>query len=188
MTSIKETLKAARRRTAHDNWFIPEARMRCILNRETVTQRLSECHIPLELLDETLELIMTKATKVFAILIRIEQESLVVDLIANDILNNKLPLGTESVEGLELDAKFFDIQWEFVAPIFTRRSVVLKLKYRHVLPYLEDRKIDNVHGGYANAFRVVLDPQHQDVVEPTKVEQVSRERQDPFLTHGVPHT
>lgn len=94
------------------------------------------------------------------------------ELIENEILDDKLPLESP-VEGIELNDKFFKKQWEFLAPIFTQRSVVLKLKDNHILPFLEDVKLDNAHGGYANAFRVSLDPCHQGLVEARPGDQVS---------------
>lgn len=173
MASLKESLKAVRRRTAHNRWFVPEGELRRVLTRDSVSRRLSECNIPPESLEETLNFVLTKATKIFAILVRIEQEVLMLEFIENETLDDKLPLESP-VEGLELNAKFFEKQWEFLAPVFTQRSVALNLKDNHILPFLEDIKLDYAHGGYANAFCVSLDPCHQGLVEAGPGDQVSK--------------
>jgi len=171
--TLKGYIESARKKTAHNDWFIPYKNLRTILDRESVARRLTECGVPAENRDETLELVLTKAIKVFGILVQVEQESLVVDFISNDILDEKLPLSAELVEEIKVDARFLELQWEYVAPIFTKRSVTVKLKDRHILPFLEDQKLDGAHGGYANAFRVSLDPQHQDLEPVTEAGQVS---------------
>jgi hypothetical protein len=164
MTSLKEILKAVRKRTAHGYSFVPDGELTKVLTKERVLQQLLECNIPAESLEETLQVTLTKAIKVFAILIRSGQEALMLECIENDVIDDRLPLETP-VPGLHLNDKFFKVQWEFLAPIFTKRTVTLKLKDKHILPFLEDAKIDQAHGGYANAFRVSLDPGHQALVD-----------------------
>jgi hypothetical protein len=164
MASLKAQLKAARRRSAHGSWFVPNGAIRAILNREAVSSQLSDCNIPIEVYDEVLELVLKECTNLFAILVRIEQEPRIVDFISQELRDYKLPLSLDAIEGLNLDAKFVKKQWEYIAPIFKRRNVLLKLKDDHVLPFLEDHKMSANEGGYANAYRITLDASHQELV------------------------
>jgi hypothetical protein len=173
MTSLKAELKAARKRTAHGSWFVPRGSLRGILNRQAVSNRLSESQIPLEVRDEVLERVLHDASSLFGVLVRIEQEHLIADCLSHDLRDEKLPVGPEAMEGLGVDPRFFDKQWEFLAPVFERRNVLLRLKDRHVLPFLEDRRMSDSEGAYANAFRVTLDARHQDLVKVEHGEQVS---------------
>ena len=173
MVSLKDSLKAARQRTAHGSWFLPKECLHSILTRDAVSLRLFECGVPPEVREEVLERVMHDARAVFGILVRIKQESLIADCLSRDLQDGKLPVGPDLLEGIDVDPKFFDRQWEFQAPIFTRSSVLLTLQDRHILPYLEDHKMDKSEGGYANAFRVTLDSQHQRLVNATDGSSVS---------------
>ncbi|RFU33949.1 hypothetical protein B7463_g2365, partial [Scytalidium lignicola] len=166
MTSLKAQLKSRRRRTAHGCWFVPEGSLQEILTKDAILSRISECGIPLEVRSEVVDHVLSDARVLFAILVRIEQEHLIAECLSHDIRDDKLSVITpESMEGLKIDPRFFEKRWEFLAPIFRRRNVLLKLKDQHVLPFLEDRRLDDSQGGYANAFRVTLDARHQGLVQ-----------------------
>jgi hypothetical protein len=160
MSSFKESLKAARRKTAHGFYFVPEGHLSKLFTGGDIRQELSRCAVPPEMLEDTLQLVTTKARKLFATLVRSDQQSLIMYCIENEIFDDRLPLDNP-IPDLNLNEKFYNIQWEFLAPVFSKRSVVLKLKDDHIMPFLEDSKIDNAHGGFADAFRVALDPNHQ---------------------------
>lgn len=155
MTSLKARLKSERRRTAHGFWFVREESLQKILTKDAVLRRISECDIPLEVRAEVVDHVLTDARILFAILVRVEQEHLIAECLSYEIRDDKLPvIVPESMEGLDVDPKFFEKRWEFLAPIFRRRNVLLKLKDQYILPFLEDRRLDDSEGGFANAFRV----------------------------------
>lgn len=164
MASLKKELKTLRQRTAHGSFFVPEGALRDLLNRDRVRQHLLECNIPAEILEEASDSAVTSAIHIFAILVRSKQTDHFVDCLENEIMDHHLPLD-DSFSVFEPNEKLLRYQWEFLAPIFTQRSTVLKLKDESILPFLEDCKLDDVHGGYADAFHVTLDARHQNLGE-----------------------
>jgi hypothetical protein len=162
--SDHSTLLRARKRTAHNKWFVPAQKLRQILDRDAVSNHIDTCEIPLHNRDGCIELVLTSATAVFGILVCVRQEVLIMDFISNELLDNKLPLTRSDIEGIDVNEQFFIVQSEFISPVFSKRSIILNLKDECVLPFLEDARVGD--GGYGNAYRVSLDPLHQDLEKP----------------------
>jgi len=163
MERLKDELKAVRQKTAHGKWFLPRARLKQVLTKERVLRHLLEFGVASELVEESLHRIIHSALKILAILIVVEQDALITDFLAHDLTDGSLPLFATTIPVANVSHKFFDRQWEYIAPIFKRRNVVLRLQEDHILPFLEDVRMDDADGGYANAFIVSLDPDHQEI-------------------------
>jgi hypothetical protein len=163
---LRDTIMLARKRTAHNQWFVPEKRLRQILNREAVSRQIEACEVPHHNRQECVELILANATSLFGILVCLRQEALIMEFISNGLFDKKLPLGEDEVEGINVHDEFFILQPAFTSPVFSRTSIILNLKDECILPFLEDSKMGG--GGYGNSFHVSLDPLHQKLETPAK--------------------
>ena len=104
---------------------------------------------------------MTKARRVFAILVVIDEVRIAKDLLEENLEDSKLPLPLLIQTSLEeaVAIKFIRAQWMFLAPKLNRSMLLRKLPRECILPFRTDTKIGK--GSYGTVYEISLDPQHQ---------------------------
>jgi hypothetical protein len=151
-----------------DRYFIPHRPLYELLTREVIFSTLKECEeIRHYHLDETVEKIVKGGRRIFAVLVLLKGEEkfitrfLKYDQFQRSSFDLRLPFPIYTLESIipTIAADFHDMQWELVAPIFSRNVVHRFLDERVRLPFLRDNEIGE--GGFGTVFEVRLHPDHQ---------------------------
>jgi hypothetical protein len=127
-------------------------------------------------LDEVVDKVYFGGRRIFAILVVLNgQEKEILRFIEHDHyqdspLDHRLPFAIGDLEIIAPDIAidFYEKQWEFAAPVFTRGVDHRLLDIRTALPFEENTKIGD--GGFGEVFRISLYPGHQDIslISPNK--------------------
>ena len=147
--------------------FVPEERLASVVTKERVAQIVSQL-VPLESKDEVISFIINGARKVFSILILIDYVSHISRFIARDQMqrrpiDNLLPLHTIALRNTLDDeivvTQFYEKQWEFCAPVFSREIMPRALEVPTVLPYLSDSPLAS--GAYGIVRKIIIHHCHR---------------------------
>jgi hypothetical protein len=124
--------------------------------------------------DEAVQLVLRGGRKVFALLIILNEESMLVNFLETDTalsksLDSRLPLTesallslfANSAHGDVIAKEFFDRQWEFIAPLFR-----LDISHRFfddmtVMPFVWGSKTSAGEGAFGYVDKVTLHARHQ---------------------------
>jgi hypothetical protein len=148
--------------------FVPQKLLYRLLTRNVVSTAIeSLAQIPGYRVIDIVDKIMKGGQKVFAILVLLKgEEARIVDFMKHDQfqhapLDFKLPFSMETLSGIvpEIAEEFYRIQWEFVAPVFSRGVVHRELHERTRLPFVQNVLIGD--GGFGDVYEVELHPDHQ---------------------------
>ncbi|KAI9785126.1 MAG: hypothetical protein M1839_000764 [Geoglossum umbratile] len=168
MTQLRSQILSLRRQPADDDrHYIPHKPLYRLMTRDAVFDAAKGCgQIPLYHLDRIVDRIVKGGRRVFAILILREKEGFVSRFIEHDQLQNsqldaQLPLSFETLRLIvpEIVDDFYEKQWEFVAPIFSRDVVHRFLPKETRLPFTSDKVIGS--GGFGVVSEIKLDQDHQ---------------------------
>jgi len=151
-------------------YFIPNPIVGTLVTVTSVRDTLRDCGIVVESLDELVQAIVEGARNVFAILVWIRQVQQSSRFVRHDQfqsplihIDHKLPFSLETlgqILGPTAAREFFERQWEFAAPVFSRRLLPRSLTEDTVLPILETRHIGS--GGFGEAYEITIQPNHVD--------------------------
>jgi hypothetical protein len=179
MASLRAKIQKLRCQVAGEaKAFVPHEDLYELLTRSVIYNAVHECAItPWYNLDQLVDKIHAGARRVFAILVILNgQEKEILHFIEHDHfqaspLDHKLPFSKADLEVIvpSIAIDFYEKQWEFSAPIFSREADHRFLDIFTALPFLENKKISE--GGFGEVFSVVLHPGHQNLslISPTKV-------------------
>lgn len=118
--------------------------------------------------DELVETVFRGARRIFAILVLLKgEEKLISDFVRSDgfqlsALDSKLPFSKETLsEIVSTDTvdDFYSVQWEFVAPIFSRGILHRVLDPRTRLPFLFHRDTGK-EGGFGHIYELEIHPEN----------------------------
>jgi hypothetical protein len=176
MTSIiRERIRSLRTPNAFGEQFVPFQSLDHILDEKTVQGALSACGIKVYERDEVQEAILSSGKRVFAILCLMEREHLIVQFSGNDnflmvALDSKLPLDEDALQRIipEDYRAFYDIQFEFSAPIFRPNLHHRRLHDGCILPFTKVKPIGE--GGFGVVSRVTLAGAHQGILQDQTIE------------------
>ncbi|KAF2785610.1 hypothetical protein K505DRAFT_344512 [Melanomma pulvis-pyrius CBS 109.77] len=117
--------------------------------------------------------IRSKAIKLFAILVRIQQPLFIIPFIECQIYDDKLPLNTLLLQALPnaslLNPLFFDTQFDFIPHFFERGLHSHINDNRTVLPYDEVQRLPDLDGSFGSISRVTIHPEfHNLSIEPVR--------------------
>ena len=132
-----------------------------------VCNTLKDCGIAPYSIHETVGVIMKDGYKVFAILVVIRKVQCISKFIEHDQfqdpgtngLDSRLPFSENTIESFLGITRFFEVQWEFVVPIFFPRSIHRSLHADTVLPYIQEEELSE--GGFGVIYKVTLHSSHQ---------------------------
>ena len=149
--------------------FIPQKALYNLLTREELRNVLNYCHGILSyLIDDLVEIIFRGARRIFAILILLKgEERLISDFVRSDgfqlsALDHKLPFSKETLSEIvspyTID-DFYSLQWEFVAPIFSKDILHRVLDPRTRLPFTFHRDTGK-EGGFGHIYELEIHPEN----------------------------
>ena len=159
-----------------DRCFVPQKSLYNLLTREELRNVLTSCNGVLSYhVDELVEIIFRGARRIFAILILLKgEEELISDFVRSDgfqlsALDHKLPFSKETLSSIvSPDAidDFYIVQWEFVAPVFSKGILHRVLDPRTRLPFICHRDTGK-EGGFGHIYELEIHPEyHRFTVAP----------------------
>lgn len=167
-TSLRQQIIDIRKPIANTSLkFVPHRSILALLSPETISTALystatSPLHIP-----SLTQHIIAGGRKVFAILVLLKSEEAQIeqfikhDQLAPTSLDSRLPFTLEALETIvpNIAGEFFEKQWEFCAPIFSKGVLHRELHNSIHLPFVSEKNIDS--GGFGDVYCFELDGMQQ---------------------------
>jgi hypothetical protein len=151
-----------------DRHFIPQRALYKLLTREEILRLVTTCNVAPYHVNELVETIVNGARRIFAILILLKGEERFIsrfvefDDLQRSALDYKLPFSKERLKFLvpvETVDDFYELQWEFVAPVFSRGVAHRVLDSKIRLPFVCDEDTRK-EGGFGHIYEVQIHPDY----------------------------
>ena len=151
---------------AYGRHFVPHDSLLQLMTKDHVRKALEESAVEHYSLEETTEIIIKRAYRIFGILVLIGQPVSILKFIENDghrqlCIDDRLPFGLGVLQEVFSDdivsRQFHEKQKEFTIPIFDRSALPRNLRGT-TLPFLEDHHIGS--GGFGNVHKIKIPPSH----------------------------
>lgn len=169
MEKLREGLHKVRQVNPTTNhYFTPNYRVHETLTPELVRQSLLECAVEQHQVDEAIQIILEGAWNVYAILVMIRKPQYILAFIKDDHLqrstiDDKLPLDVEKLKKVLNDPvtaeEFYDRQWGFTAPLFSKSVFIRSLPDQFILPFLADVKLGE--GSFGKVYKIQVEHSFQ---------------------------
>jgi hypothetical protein len=159
-----------KRKNYQNEPYIPDGALASILNLETVKEILQETSLRHDQVHELSQIVLSGGIKTFSILLLVGQLERILALVEDDQmqsrdLDQRLPLSLEKLLTLLGDANaaagFYNQQWPFIAPVFSRSSLPRVLNKKTILPFINQSCIGE--GGFGQVYKVTIDPSHHSL-------------------------
>jgi hypothetical protein len=177
-SALRERIQGLRILNAFGKHFVPIRDLERIIDDDVVKSVLWECGIEAYQREEIKKVVLEGGKRVFATLCIIERERLITQFLQHDNfldieLDSKLPFEENELRRIIPNdyRGFYDIQWEFSAPIFKPNLHHRKLHDRCLLPFIKVEKI--WEGGFCVVSRVLLARSNQDILPDTTYEVIA---------------
>ena len=145
--------------------FVPQDDLYRLLTTPVVLSVLKSSGLDTSRLSELAQSVHQGARKVFAILVILKQVQHTPDLVSWDHfrdLDPQLPFERDALERMLPRAfvatEFYDQQWQFLAPVFSKKLLPRELVKRIPLPITEKIKVGS--GSFGTAYRIHIHPSH----------------------------
>ncbi|KAK8030032.1 hypothetical protein PG993_011323 [Apiospora rasikravindrae] len=164
--AIQATLHAQRVSNSETYHFVPHNQLKLILEEKDVVAVLKESGLASHELTGTTKIVMTRAGRIFAILVTIREIQEILRFIESDHLqgdgglDKALPFRKGALDFLsdEIADRFYDAQWEFCAPIFSPNFQHRVFDQKTRFPYLQSSL--EGEGGFGTVYYVKIHPDH----------------------------
>ena len=173
MERLRTSIVSSRIKNVNGQHFVPKSTIVALITAASVRDTLKDCGIVVHSLEELVQTILEGARTVFAVLVVVRQVQQVGHFVKHDqfqsplvYIDHKLPFSLETLDriiGSETAREFFEKQWEFAAPFFSRRLLPRYLGEDTVLPILKTRPIGE--GGFGEAHEISIHPDHSNFGE-----------------------
>lgn len=168
VADLKHSLQEHKRTAAGQNGrkFMPNGVLKEILTSKTLPDILSDSALQIEAYkrEDTAEVILREAKKIFAVLVDLELHHEISRFIEHDLLDEKLPIEETRLDEVlsSAEAKGFVFhQWEYLAYDIPRPPYQRRIRPEILLPYLEEKIVGG--GGFSDVFEVSIHPAHQHI-------------------------
>ena len=135
------------------------------MTADNVFREISNSDIEVRHREEAVQTILAGARKTFAILVIIHQVSRITafmnrDQLLTSTIDDKLPFSLSQLqEIMRHDAdEFYEKQWEFIAPVFSRMRAHRLLDDDTILPFTNSTLLGV--GGFGRVYETIIHPQH----------------------------
>ena len=165
--SLRSSISKIRYESASNyRYFIPNHKLREVIDSDSIRKVLFESQMEVHHIGEAVEIIDKGAWSTFAVLICINQPLYIISFIEDagiqcGLVDHHLPFERTRLEKL-LDHtaawEFYDKQWEFTAPSFSRSVFMRKFPHQFVLPFLKDEALK---AGSNAVYKVQIEHSYQ---------------------------
>jgi len=176
--NLRDAIRRVRQRSCTSSYFVPEGCLQAILTADNVFREISNSNIEVRHREEVVQTILAGARKTFAILVIIHQVPCITAFMNRDQLlpstiDDKLPFSLSKLqEIMHHDAdEFYEKQWEFIAPVFSRIRAHRLLDEDTILPFTHSTLLGV--GGFGRVYETIIHPQHLSI-PPSSYGQVCR--------------
>lgn len=170
MQRLQARIESLRQRNIEFRYFVPSQELYTTLDEASVQEVIKGCDIEPYNRKEYVETILRGGRKVFAILVlmglpHLIEEFIKKDQLQHDQLDNRLPYSETDLELRIPDTaqRFFEMQWELLAPLFSTLKTHRVLDDHSILPFTNETYIAS--GGFGEVHEVWLYGPHQRLVE-----------------------
>jgi hypothetical protein len=168
MSDIKRIICNLRVMTATGLEFVPWKDLERTLDEETIVEVLRGGNIQVYQRKEALQAILEGGRRIFAILCILQREASIMHFLELDsfltkTIDSGLPFDEQTLQRI-IPAdyrRFYDIQWQFCAPVFGANMHHRHLNSKTILPFVKVEVIAS--GAYGKVSRVFLKESHQDI-------------------------
>lgn len=173
MDDLRRKIYATERRNYAERSFYPNDLIRGVMTEDSIRNALLDnnptlgVRIPIEHVDSAVRGILQGAQRIFGILVLIRQASLITKFIESDNYqpsgrDNGLPFPRSYLNKMFRDSntslEFFNKQWSFSAPIFSRTVFVRSLEKKTVLPFTINKRLGE--GAFGEVFDINIPEGH----------------------------
>ena len=157
LSQIRTQTDSHLQKSASEQLFIDPKDLRSILTHNVILGAILECSFPLYLHAHLANEIFRRGIKVFAILIHIRKPDTMTRFLERNELDARLPFSQEQLSDmLHEDGKLFlRCQWDFLPHIF-QRDHHQHIPDSYVLPFLMDKNLDGLEGGFGNISEIKI--------------------------------
>lgn len=130
---------------------------------------LQEIDIEPQYIDELAHNVVHSKSVIFGVLVCIRQVRHILSFVGTDSYgdepshsDHKIPFSLENlirVLPTTVAREFFEKQWEFVAPVFSKNILHRRLERQTILPFLDEEPLDQ--GGFGLVNRITIHGAHQ---------------------------
>jgi hypothetical protein len=168
MDKLRTQIIGSREENVEGRLFFPYRAINELMKPDVILGVLREWNIPTPQLHEAAGSIARGALRTFAILVVIRSIRSILIFLKNDQfdyarLDQKLPLSRETLLALlpnDIADEFFEKQWEFAVPVFSKQILPRYLQTKTILPILEEKEVGK--GGFGTVYEISLHPSHQN--------------------------
>jgi hypothetical protein len=168
ISELRTQIWNSRVENAENRHFVPQGKLESILTPANVREAIRQSGIEPHELTRTTEIILRRAPRIFAILLRIHEVRQILTFIANDQLQREgldqcLPFRPGALDFLpsEIAEQFCETQWEFAAPVFSCQFQHRILDPSTIMPFTSSKFIGK--GAFGHVHEVELHPQHHEL-------------------------
>jgi hypothetical protein len=150
--SLFDKLHLIRQRSSKGTYFISFTSLKETLQREVIASEVVRICQQGHQLPQIIDIILKNGLRVFAILVLLRQEELILNFIesSDEHIDAKLPFEKSSLTRIAptISHRFAtEVQWELIPHIFRVGGYYRKLDDTIVLPFVDERKLDEGTGG-----------------------------------------
>jgi hypothetical protein len=155
--------------------FVPTSSIHELITEESIKLELSHTRLlPQSLSRFILPFILSKASKIFAILVYIKKTENIEDFWFRGLSDEVLPVAIPGLAALELSvfnswdfdnvSDFYEAQWLFLAPIFTKEKFVYELEDACPLPFTSINPRSEKMSAFSIVQEATIHPGHQRII------------------------
>ncbi len=148
--------------------FVPQNDLYRLLTLPVVSSTLKNSGVDKSRLSDLAQSVYQGARKVFAVLVILKQVQYTLDLVGHDQfrdLDQQLPFDQDEIQRKvvqgSIASDFYDQQWQFLAPVFSKRLLPHELVIRTPLPITERVKIGS--GSFEEAYKIRIHTSHHEL-------------------------
>ncbi len=167
--TLYSSISEVRHRSAADSrYFIPNHKLREVMDSDSIRKVLLKSQMEMYRVSEAVEIIDKDAWIVFAILVLIKQPLHIISFIEDariqcGPIDHHLPFEQTKLEKLlprTTARDFYEKQWEFTAPSFSRSVFMRKFPHEFVLPFLNDETLGA--GSFGRVHKIQIEHSYQN--------------------------
>ena len=168
---------------ARNRRFVPNLALEAVMTLGAISRALQAINAsePYQIPAQAEE-IKSKAIKIFAILLLIARQALILEFLKGDLRDAKLPLDVTCIgDVISLDAAgqrlFMEQQWYFLAPEFSPKSSLIHMVFPEetILPFTKEEGLGDGYnqGTSGQISKIWIHPSHQNYFVYNRASRVS---------------